>query len=183
MTLKTLPHLGRKVRHGRRAEGCFFNGGTRQFQQKFQMEDGEGKIRVSLGVGKCFQGLWFMLGKELQIVTSDWGCSEQCSHHLPSVRGSSDCLCPGPGWAPWLRVLHAGYGGGGKGKLGETLFLIFSPRYTGKRSTSNMVIVEVSLLSGFVLAPESRMSVRSLESGWWCGVSGTIHAQGEGEVA
>ncbi|NWZ47531.1 A2ML1 protein, partial [Haliaeetus albicilla] len=42
-------------------------------------------------------------------------------------------------------------------------------RYTGKRSTSNMVIVEVSLLSGFVLAPESRMSVRSLESGWWCG--------------
>ncbi|NXJ53296.1 A2ML1 protein, partial [Spizaetus tyrannus] len=42
-------------------------------------------------------------------------------------------------------------------------------RYTGKRSTSNMVIVEVSLLSGFILAPESRMSVRSLESGWWCG--------------
>ncbi|KFM08376.1 Alpha-2-macroglobulin-like 1, partial [Aptenodytes forsteri] len=36
-------------------------------------------------------------------------------------------------------------------------------RYTGKRSTSNMVIVEVSLLSGFVLAPGSGMSVRSLE--------------------
>ncbi|KFQ32829.1 Alpha-2-macroglobulin-like 1, partial [Mesitornis unicolor] len=34
-------------------------------------------------------------------------------------------------------------------------------RYTGKRSTSNMVIVEVSLLSGFVLAPGSGMSVRS----------------------
>ncbi|NWX05020.1 A2ML1 protein, partial [Caloenas nicobarica] len=36
-------------------------------------------------------------------------------------------------------------------------------RYTGKRSTSGMVIVEVSLLSGFVLAPGSQMSVRSLE--------------------
>ncbi|NXX86073.1 A2ML1 protein, partial [Urocolius indicus] len=36
-------------------------------------------------------------------------------------------------------------------------------RYTGKRSTSNMVIVEVSLLSGFVLAPGSVISVRSLE--------------------
>uniref|UniRef100_A0A8C8E856 Alpha-macroglobulin-like TED domain-containing protein n=1 Tax=Otus sunia TaxID=257818 RepID=A0A8C8E856_9STRI len=47
-----------------------------------------------------------------------------------------------------------------------TLFLIFSPRYTGKRSISNMVIVEVSLLSGFILAPGSGMSVRSLESGW-----------------
>lgn len=104
------------------------NGGTRQFQQKVQMEDGEGKLRVSLGMGKCFQGLWFMLGKELQIVTSDWGCSGQCSHHLPSVRGSGGCLCPGPGWAAWLRVLHAGYGGGGKGKLGETLFLIFLPQ-------------------------------------------------------
>ncbi|NWY63122.1 A2ML1 protein, partial [Chionis minor] len=41
-------------------------------------------------------------------------------------------------------------------------------RYTGKRSTSNMVIVEVSLLSGFVMAPASRMSVRSLELGWRC---------------
>ncbi|NXL34638.1 A2ML1 protein, partial [Glaucidium brasilianum] len=38
-------------------------------------------------------------------------------------------------------------------------------RYTGKRSISNMVIVEVSLLSGFILAPGSGMSVRSLESG------------------
>ncbi|NXL48261.1 A2ML1 protein, partial [Podilymbus podiceps] len=37
-------------------------------------------------------------------------------------------------------------------------------RYTGKRPTSNMVIVEVSLLSGYVLAPGSGMSVRSLES-------------------
>ncbi|XP_009320150.1 PREDICTED: alpha-2-macroglobulin-like protein 1 [Pygoscelis adeliae] len=33
-------------------------------------------------------------------------------------------------------------------------------RYTGKRSTSNMVIVEVSLLSGFVLAPGSGMSLQ-----------------------
>lgn len=43
---------------------------------------------------------------------------------------------------------------------------LFDPRYTGKRSISNMVIVEVSLLSGFILAPGSGMSVRSLESGW-----------------
>nr|XP_009936164.1 PREDICTED: alpha-2-macroglobulin-like protein 1 [Opisthocomus hoazin] len=33
-------------------------------------------------------------------------------------------------------------------------------RYTGKRSTSSMVIVEVSLLSGFVLAPGSGMSLQ-----------------------
>ncbi|NWW91819.1 A2ML1 protein, partial [Rhynochetos jubatus] len=33
-------------------------------------------------------------------------------------------------------------------------------RYTGKRIASNMVIVEVSLLSGFVLAPGSRMSLQ-----------------------
>ncbi|NXO02968.1 A2ML1 protein, partial [Rhinopomastus cyanomelas] len=38
-------------------------------------------------------------------------------------------------------------------------------RYTGKRSTSSMVIVEVSLLSGFILAPGSGMSVRSMASG------------------
>ncbi|KFQ99024.1 Alpha-2-macroglobulin-like 1, partial [Nipponia nippon] len=35
--------------------------------------------------------------------------------------------------------------------------------YIGSRVTSNMVIVEVSLLSGFVLAPRSRMLVRTLE--------------------
>ncbi|OXB56300.1 hypothetical protein ASZ78_002125 [Callipepla squamata] len=35
--------------------------------------------------------------------------------------------------------------------------------YTGSRVTSNMVIMEVSLLSGFVLAPGSRMLVRSME--------------------
>ncbi|NXD24447.1 A2ML1 protein, partial [Spelaeornis formosus] len=34
-------------------------------------------------------------------------------------------------------------------------------RYNGKKSTSNMVILEVSLLSGFALAPGSGMSVRS----------------------
>ncbi|KFW65654.1 Alpha-2-macroglobulin-like 1, partial [Pygoscelis adeliae] len=49
-------------------------------------------------------------------------------------------------------------------------------RYTGKRSTSNMVIVEVSLLSGFVLAPGSGMSVRSLEQDG--GVARTEKTQG-----
>ncbi|NXH48819.1 A2ML1 protein, partial [Dicaeum eximium] len=34
-------------------------------------------------------------------------------------------------------------------------------RYNGKKSTSNMVILEVSLLTGFALAPGSGMSVRS----------------------
>ncbi|NXP80594.1 A2ML1 protein, partial [Ramphastos sulfuratus] len=41
-------------------------------------------------------------------------------------------------------------------------------RYTGKRSIFNMVIVEVSLLSGFILTPGSRMSVRSPESAHLC---------------
>ncbi|NXL66192.1 A2ML1 protein, partial [Chordeiles acutipennis] len=35
--------------------------------------------------------------------------------------------------------------------------------YIGSRVTSNMVIMEVSLLSGFILAPGSRMLVRTLE--------------------
>ncbi|NWH24606.1 A2ML1 protein, partial [Grus americana] len=53
-------------------------------------------------------------------------------------------------------------------------------RYTGKRSTSSMVIVEVSLLSGFVLAPGSGMSVRSLESdgGHWHPVRRTEKTKG-----
>ncbi|NXQ00886.1 A2ML1 protein, partial [Vidua macroura] len=38
-------------------------------------------------------------------------------------------------------------------------------RYNGKKSTSNMVILEVSLLTGFALAPESGVSVRNVESG------------------
>lgn len=80
------------------------------------------------------------------------------------MRGSSNCLGHSPGWASWLRVLHTGYGHGGKEELGE-LCLIFSLRYIGKRAISSMVIVEVSLLSGFVLAPGSGMPVRSLESG------------------
>ncbi|NXT61533.1 A2ML1 protein, partial [Chaetops frenatus] len=37
-------------------------------------------------------------------------------------------------------------------------------RYNGKKSTSNMVILEVSILTGFALAPGSGMSVRSMES-------------------
>ncbi|NXS98378.1 A2ML1 protein, partial [Jacana jacana] len=45
----------------------------------------------------------------------------------------------------------------------HSVTLYVNVRYTGKRSTSNMVIVEVTLLSGFVLAPGSGMSVRSLE--------------------
>lgn len=60
---------------------------------------------------------------------------------------------------------------------------MFSPRYNGKKSTSNMVILEVSLLTGFALAPASGVSVRSVESGWGCGVNGTICAQGEGKAA
>ena len=40
-------------------------------------------------------------------------------------------------------------------------FFFFS--YIGSRVTSNMVIVEVSLLSGFILAPRSRMLVRTSE--------------------
>ncbi|KAI1242123.1 hypothetical protein IHE44_0005640, partial [Lamprotornis superbus] len=47
-------------------------------------------------------------------------------------------------------------------------------RYNGKKSTSNMVILEVSLLTGFSLAPGS---VRSVESGLGCGVNGTIPLQ------
>lgn len=43
-----------------------------------------------------------------------------------------------------------------------------------------MVILEVTLLTGFALAPGS---VRSVESGWGYGISGTIHVQGEGKVA
>ncbi|XP_009957325.1 PREDICTED: alpha-2-macroglobulin-like protein 1 [Leptosomus discolor] len=46
-------------------------------------------------------------------------------------------------------------------------------RYTGKRSTSNMVVVEVSLLSGFVLASGSVMSLQH-----WHSVKRTEKTQG-----
>ncbi|XP_053925257.1 alpha-2-macroglobulin-like protein 1 isoform X2 [Cuculus canorus] len=46
-------------------------------------------------------------------------------------------------------------------------------RYTGKRSTSKMVIVEVSLLSGFVLAPGYEMSMQQ-----WHPVKRTEKTQG-----
>ncbi|KAK2537734.1 alpha-2-macroglobulin-like protein 1 [Columba guinea] len=46
-------------------------------------------------------------------------------------------------------------------------------RYTGKRATSGMVIVEVSLLSGFVLAPGSQMSLQH-----WHPVRRTENTQG-----
>ncbi|NWR72930.1 A2ML1 protein, partial [Centropus unirufus] len=46
-------------------------------------------------------------------------------------------------------------------------------RYIGKKSTSNMVIVEVSLLSGFVLAPGSEMSMQH-----WNPVKRTEKTQG-----
>ncbi|XP_062470044.1 alpha-2-macroglobulin-like protein 1 isoform X2 [Pezoporus occidentalis] len=46
-------------------------------------------------------------------------------------------------------------------------------RYTGKRSISNMVIVEVSLLSGFILAPGSGMSLQH-----WHSVRRTEQTQG-----
>ncbi|XP_074728085.1 alpha-2-macroglobulin-like protein 1 [Strix uralensis] len=46
-------------------------------------------------------------------------------------------------------------------------------RYTGKRSISNMVIVEVSLLSGFILAPGSGMSLQH-----WHSVRRTEKTQG-----
>ncbi|XP_009876744.1 PREDICTED: alpha-2-macroglobulin-like protein 1 [Apaloderma vittatum] len=46
-------------------------------------------------------------------------------------------------------------------------------RYTGERSVSNMVIVEVSLLSGFILAPESGMSLQH-----WHSVRRTEKTQG-----
>ncbi|XP_010147954.1 PREDICTED: alpha-2-macroglobulin-like protein 1 [Eurypyga helias] len=42
----------------------------------------------------------------------------------------------------------------------HTVTVYVNVRYTGKRITSNMVIVEVSLLSGFVLAPGSGMSLQ-----------------------
>ncbi|NWI69937.1 A2ML1 protein, partial [Todus mexicanus] len=47
----------------------------------------------------------------------------------------------------------------------QTVTVHVNVRYTAKRPISNMVIVEVSLLSGFVLASGSGMSVRNLESG------------------
>lgn len=43
-------------------------------------------------------------------------------------------------------------------------FWLFLLSYIGNRVTSNMVIVEVSLLSGFVQTPGSKMLVRTLES-------------------
>ncbi|XP_054246228.1 alpha-2-macroglobulin-like protein 1 [Indicator indicator] len=46
----------------------------------------------------------------------------------------------------------------------HSVTLYINVRYTGKRSIFNMVIVEVSLLSGFDLAPGSRMSLQHRHS-------------------
>lgn len=51
----------------------------------------------------------------------------------------------------------------------------FFSSYTGSRVTSNMAILEVPLLSGFVLAPRSRMLVRTLEGPICLLLLGTIH--------
>ncbi|XP_069721408.1 alpha-2-macroglobulin-like protein 1 [Phaenicophaeus curvirostris] len=55
----------------------------------------------------------------------------------------------------------------------HSVTLYINVRYNGKRSTSNMVIVEVSLLSGFVLAPGSEMSMQ-----YWHPVKRTEKTQG-----
>ncbi|XP_063999469.1 alpha-2-macroglobulin-like protein 1 [Pogoniulus pusillus] len=46
----------------------------------------------------------------------------------------------------------------------HSVTIYINVRYTGKRSIFNMVILEVSLLSGFVLAPGSRMSLQHWQS-------------------
>lgn len=107
---------------------------------------------------------WFLLERGVQWPAQTGGAQSSAAILLHPVRGSSHCLGPSPGWAAWIGALHTGDSGRGKGKLGETSFVIFSPRYNGKKSTSNMVILEVSLLTGFALAPGSGMSVRSVES-------------------
>uniref|UniRef100_A0A672V7J1 Alpha-macroglobulin-like TED domain-containing protein n=1 Tax=Strigops habroptila TaxID=2489341 RepID=A0A672V7J1_STRHB len=49
--------------------------------------------------------------------------------------------------------------------------------YIGSRVTSNMVMLEVSLLSGFILAPRSRMLVRTLEGPACLLLLGAIHVR------
>lgn len=73
------------------------------------------------------------------------------------------CLVQGPARRVWW-WREEGVGGQyfHRGRPSDSFFFFFS--YIGSRVTSNMVIVEVSLLSGFILAPGSRMLVRTLES-------------------
>lgn len=74
---------------------------------------------------------WLLLGRGVQQSAQTGGAQSRAAkprHPLHPVRGSSDCPGPSPGWAAWLRALHTGAGGKGKGKLGEIIFLMFSPR-------------------------------------------------------
>lgn len=71
------------------------------------------------------------------------------------------CLAQGPVHRVWW-WREVGLGGHYSHRVRPSDCFFFS--YIGSRVTSNMVIMEVSLLSGFILAPGSRMLVRTLES-------------------
>lgn len=74
-------------------------------------------------------------------------------------------LCSHPSWG----IPGSGHGGGGKRGWEGTILtesdlcLFFFSSYIGNRVISNMVIIEVSLLSGFIMTSRSRMLVRTLE--------------------
>lgn len=86
--------------------GC--NGCTRQFQGQMG------------SLGSCWReqcSIQLRLGMLRVVQPSSAPCERE--QQLPQ---------PQPCWAAWLRALHTGAGGKGKGKLGETLFLMLSPR-------------------------------------------------------
>lgn len=73
--------------------------------------------------------------------------------------------CPQSQMGTWLRVWwwREGVLGGHYPQRVRTSVCFFFSSYIGSRVTSNMVIIEVSLLSGFVMTSRSRILVRTLE--------------------
>uniref|UniRef100_A0A8C3JUK9 Alpha-macroglobulin-like TED domain-containing protein n=1 Tax=Calidris pygmaea TaxID=425635 RepID=A0A8C3JUK9_9CHAR len=105
-----------------------------------------------------------------QVLVQGWGrkvlatsCKREQWLVCPQSRVS--CLAQGPACRVWWWK-EGELGGHYSYRVRPSDSFFFS--YIGSRVTSNMAIVEVSLLSGFMLAPRSRMLVRTLESTkWW----------------
>uniref|UniRef100_A0A8C4PDL2 Alpha-macroglobulin-like TED domain-containing protein n=1 Tax=Dromaius novaehollandiae TaxID=8790 RepID=A0A8C4PDL2_DRONO len=126
------------------------------------------RVKSQRGFGKTFQ-----ITRQKRLLLQQAALTEVPGDFLVQVHGSS-CVFAQVRY-PVLAPVPAGLLGSGsrtqgmvvegrRNQEGPSDSLIFFLSYVGSRVTSNMVIVEVSLLSGFILAPGSRMLVRSLES-------------------
>uniref|UniRef100_A0A672V767 Alpha-macroglobulin-like TED domain-containing protein n=1 Tax=Strigops habroptila TaxID=2489341 RepID=A0A672V767_STRHB len=117
------------------------------------------RVKSQRGFGKTFQ-----VNRQKRLLVQQAALIEVPGQFLVQVHGSS-CVFAQVRW--WDKC--------GKEERPSDCFFFFS--YIGSRVTSNMVMLEVSLLSGFILAPRSRMLVRTLEGPACLLLLGAIHVR------